>query len=73
MLTGITNDDEIDESMAKSFQRRKEYAEEEARSLAEMNESRRQELETARAEVVCDTVESTEGVAMWLFDVCWAP
>ncbi|KAK3843343.1 MAG: HEC/Ndc80p family-domain-containing protein [Linnemannia gamsii] len=51
MLTGITNDEEINESMAKSFQRRKEYAEEEARGLAEMNEARRHELEAARAEV----------------------
>ncbi|KAF9921409.1 kinetochore-associated Ndc80 complex subunit ndc80 [Linnemannia zychae] len=41
----------IEESMTKSFQRRKEYAEEEAQSLAEMIEARRQELEAARAEI----------------------
>ncbi|KAF8948864.1 kinetochore-associated Ndc80 complex subunit ndc80 [Haplosporangium gracile] len=51
MLTGNLHDPEIEESMAKSFLRRKEYAEEEVRSLEAMNDSRRQELETARAEV----------------------
>lgn len=52
MLTGNLNDPDIEESMAKSFQRRKEYAEDEVRSLDMLNDSRRQELEAARAEVV---------------------
>ncbi|KAF9087081.1 kinetochore-associated Ndc80 complex subunit ndc80 [Mortierella sp. AD031] len=51
MLTGNEHDPEIEESMAKSFQRHKEYAEDEAQSFAEMSETRRQELEAARAEV----------------------
>jgi aspartate/tyrosine/aromatic aminotransferase len=57
MLTGNEHDPEIEESIAKSFQRRKEYAEEEVRSLEAMNESRRQELDAARAEVVRDTFD----------------
>ncbi|KAG9066178.1 kinetochore-associated Ndc80 complex subunit ndc80 [Linnemannia hyalina] len=51
MLTGNLHDPDIEESMAKSFQRRKEYAEDEVRSLDVMNDTRRQELEAARAEV----------------------
>ncbi|KAF9320057.1 autophagy protein, partial [Linnemannia elongata] len=51
MLTGNLHDPDIEESMAKSFQRRKEYAEDEVRSLDVLNDTRRQELEAARAEV----------------------
>ncbi|KAF9586697.1 kinetochore-associated Ndc80 complex subunit ndc80 [Lunasporangiospora selenospora] len=45
MLTGNVQDPEVEENMAKSFERRKEYAESEIKHQRELNDSLRQELE----------------------------
>jgi len=52
MLYGLYNDPDLDENLSLSFQRRQEYAEDQARHLRDSIESLRVELETSLKEPV---------------------
>ena len=52
MLTADLKDPDLEAQIAQSFQRRKEFAQDEAKRQAEINDALRQEVEIARVQAV---------------------